>query len=81
MLPLRQVKVYGCSFELRSLDGGRSWSSSPADLIRGKRRREKEAEKLKLDKLQRSIALHCPDEPPDYLIVPRGIHGGRMKAR
>ena len=79
---LRQVAIHGQRFELRSLDGGRSWSSSPADLVKAKRRREAEAKKLRLDKWQLSMALHCPDEPPDYLVLPRWIsYGGRMKAK
>ena len=78
---LRQIRCHNRPFELRSLDGGRSWSSSPADLIRAKKRREEEWRKIKLDKWQLSMALHCPDESPDYLRVSHGIHGGRMRAR
>lgn len=75
---LKQVEVCGQRFELCTLDGGRTWSSSPRALV-AYRRRQEEARK-ELRKRFEMIEDGTPGPDPDYfceLEFPKGV-GGRF---
>ena len=61
---LRQIQLYGQSFELRSTDG-RYWASSPKALIRARGRRKYLADLCRLSPHQKEQLLRMDFHDPE----------------
>lgn len=73
---LKQVEIQGQRFELYTLDGGRTWSSSPRSIVAFRRRQETARRDLR----KRFEMMHeeIPGPDPDYycqLEFPSSLRG------
>ena len=59
----KQIRIYGQPFEVCSLDGGRTWDSSPRSLVQAARRRQEQFRRQKLDRYQLSTVLNFGGHP------------------